>query len=35
VYDAWVRKSFDQLALLMPARYAKFEKGETFATLSP
>ena len=34
VYDQWVKKSFDALALLMPARYAKFEKGEAFATVS-
>jgi hypothetical protein len=32
IYDQWVRKSFDALARLMPARYAKFEKGEDFAT---
>lgn len=35
VYDDWVRKSFATLARLLPARYAKFEKGERYATLSP
>jgi len=29
VYDEWVRKSFGQLAELMPARYAKVERSET------
>ncbi len=28
VYDDWVRRSFEQLAQLMPARYAKSEKTE-------
>jgi hypothetical protein len=28
VYDEWVRRSFDELAALMPARYAKAEKTE-------
>ena len=28
VYDEWVAASFEQLAILMPARYAKFEKVE-------
>ncbi len=32
VYDEWVRKSFDQLAELMPARYAKIEVGEDLVT---
>ncbi len=27
IYDDWVRKSYDQLAQLMPARYAKQERG--------
>ena len=27
VYDEWVKKSFDRLAGLMPARYAKSERG--------
>ncbi|MFK7885857.1 MAG: tetratricopeptide repeat protein [Gammaproteobacteria bacterium] len=35
IYDIWVQKSFAELAKLMPARYAKFEKGEAFATLNP
>ncbi|MFK8015997.1 MAG: tol-pal system YbgF family protein [Gammaproteobacteria bacterium] len=35
IYDDWVKKSFSELARLMPARYAKFEKGESFATLNP
>lgn len=30
VYDEWVAKSFDELAGLMPARYAKFEKAENY-----
>jgi TolA-binding protein len=32
VYDEWVRKSFDELAILMPARYAKLERGEDVVT---
>jgi len=28
VYDEWVRRSFEELATLMPARYAKAEKTE-------
>jgi TolA-binding protein len=32
VYDEWVRASFDRLAELMPARYAKVEKGEPLVT---
>ena len=32
VYDEWVRKSFDALAKLMPARYAKMEQGEDVFT---
>ncbi len=27
-YDAWVRQSFERLAALSPARYAKQEQGE-------
>lgn len=27
LYDAWVRKSYERLAQLMPARYAKEERG--------
>ena len=30
-YDEWVKKSFEKLKTLNPARYAKAEKGETFA----
>ena len=30
VYDEWVASSFEQLAILMPARYAKFEKAEIY-----
>jgi len=30
VYDKWVASSFEQLAILMPARYAKFEKAEIY-----
>jgi tetratricopeptide (TPR) repeat protein len=30
IYDDWVRKSFGQLALLMPARYAKPERRESY-----
>lgn len=34
VYDEWVRRSYESLARLMPARYAKVEQGEDFvATL--
>ena len=32
VYDEWVQKSFDRLAGLMPARYAKSERGEDVVT---
>ena len=32
VYDEWVRRSFDRLAGLMPARYAKKERGEDVVT---
>jgi TolA-binding protein len=32
VYDQWVRKSFDRLAGLMPARYAKKERSEDVVT---
>jgi TolA-binding protein len=32
VYDEWVRQSFNQLAALMPARYAKKERGEDVVT---
>lgn len=30
VYDEWVRKSFDALGQLVPARYAKTEKAERY-----
>lgn len=30
VYDAWVARSYTELAGLMPARYAKFEKAENY-----
>ena len=32
VYDEWVKKSFDRLAGLMPARYAKSERSEDVVT---
>ena len=32
VYDEWVQKSFEQLAKLMPARYAKKERSEDVVT---
>jgi TolA-binding protein len=32
VYDEWVKKSFDRLASLMPARYAKMERSEDVVT---
>lgn len=32
VYDEWVKRSFDRLAGLMPARYAKMERGEDVVT---
>ena len=32
VYDDWVQKSFDRLAGLMPARYAKSERSEDVVT---
>ena len=32
VYDEWVKKSFDRLAGLMPARYAKEERSEDVVT---
>ena len=32
VYDDWVRKSFEELAILMPARFAKLERSEDVVT---
>ena len=32
VYDEWVQKSFERLAGLMPARYAKMERSEDVVT---
>ncbi len=32
VYDEWVRRSFNRLATLMPARYAKRERSEDVVT---
>ena len=32
VYDEWVKKSFDRLAGMMPARYAKVERSEDVVT---
>lgn len=32
VYDAWVRRSFEAMARLMPARYAKVERSEDVVT---
>jgi TolA-binding protein len=32
VYDQWVQKSFDAMATLMPARYAKLERSEDVVT---
>ncbi len=32
VYDEWVQKSFEAMASLMPARYAKVERGEDVVT---
>ncbi|MEM7432431.1 MAG: tetratricopeptide repeat protein [Pseudomonadota bacterium] len=32
VYDEWVQKSFERLASLMPARYAKVERSEDVVT---
>ena len=32
VYDEWVRKSFEAMASLMPARYAKLERSEDVVT---
>ncbi len=32
VYDEWVQRSFESLARLMPARYAKEERGEDVVT---
>jgi TolA-binding protein len=32
IYDDWVKKSFIALATLMPARYAKLERGESVVT---
>ncbi|MDH4314665.1 MAG: tetratricopeptide repeat protein [Gammaproteobacteria bacterium] len=32
VYDEWVKKSFDALASLLPARYAKLERSEDVVT---
>ena len=33
IYDTWVRKSMTTLSELMPARYAKEEKGENFVAI--
>ena len=30
IYDEWVQRSFDVLAKLVPARYAKSEVGEDY-----
>ena len=32
VYDEWVKKSFERLAEMMPARYAKAERSEDVVT---
>ena len=32
IYDEWIRKSFERLAGLMPARYAKKERSEDVVT---
>jgi hypothetical protein len=32
IYDEWVAESLAELAELVPARYAKFEKGESLVT---
>ena len=32
VYDEWVQRSFEAMASLMPARYAKVERGEDVVT---
>jgi outer membrane protein assembly factor BamD (BamD/ComL family) len=32
VYDEWVQRSFERLAMLMPARYAKEERSEDVVT---
>jgi TolA-binding protein len=32
VYDEWVKRSFDALSTLMPARYAKLERSEDVVT---
>ncbi len=32
VYDEWVERSFERLARLMPARYAKSERSEDVVT---
>ena len=32
VYDEWVKKSFERLASLMPARYSKLERSEDVVT---
>ncbi len=32
VYDEWIRKSFEAMASLMPARYAKLERSEDVVT---
>jgi hypothetical protein len=33
IYDTWVRKSMARLAELIPARYAKDERGENFVAI--
>ncbi len=35
VYDAWVQQSLQQLAQLLPARYARPERSETFVQTLP
>ena len=32
IYDEWVQRSFERLARLMPARYAKEERSEDVIT---
>lgn len=35
VYDEWVKRSYDALRLMLPARYAKLEKGEAYFDATP
>lgn len=35
IYDQWVRRSYEALRTMLPARYAKLEKGEAYFDATP